>query len=84
MTRTWRKKIAVSILAMLFLVYAAGTQFLKGVMSDRYAGQPQVVGLPRDTIPWPQQAHMLVCTRQDWIGGLTRTPTLFLLATRDL
>ena len=46
MTWTWRKKFAVSILAILLLVIAAGTQMLKGVTSDRYAGQPQVVGLP--------------------------------------
>jgi len=46
MTRTWRKKFVVSILAMLLLVFAAGTHMLNGVTSDRYAGQPQVVGLP--------------------------------------
>jgi len=46
MTWTWRKKLLVSIPAMLLLVIAAGAQMLRGATSDRYAGQPQVVGLP--------------------------------------
>ena len=46
MTWTWRKKLVVSILAMLLLVCAAGIHMLNGVTSDRYAGQPQVIGLP--------------------------------------
>ena len=46
MTWTWRKKIAVSILAMLLLVFVAGTVMIKGATSDNYTGQPQVVGLP--------------------------------------
>ena len=46
MTWTWRKTLVVSILAMLLLVFAAGIQMLNGVTSDRYAGQPQVIGLP--------------------------------------
>ena len=45
MTWTWRNKIAVSILAILLLVFVAGTVMIKGATSDHYAGQPQVVGL---------------------------------------
>jgi hypothetical protein len=40
------KIIAISILALLLLAFAAAYQALIGITSDRYAGQPQVVGLP--------------------------------------
>jgi hypothetical protein len=36
----------VSILALLLVAVLIGVRFLNGVTSDRYAGQPQVVGLP--------------------------------------
>lgn len=36
----------VSIPALLVLVFAAGAQMLSVAMSDRYAGEPQVVALP--------------------------------------
>jgi len=52
MTWTRRRKIAVSILALLLIsiaaVYLAARQF----MFDRYAGQPQVVGLPAGYDPY--------------------------------
>jgi hypothetical protein len=45
---TARRKIliGVSILALLLVAVVIGFQFLSGITSDRYAGQPQVVGLP--------------------------------------
>ena len=47
MMATRRKRlIGVSILALLLVAAVFGLQFLNGVTSDNYAGQPQVVGLP--------------------------------------
>ena len=41
-----KRLIGVSILALLLVAVVIGFQFLNGVTSDGYAGQPQVVGLP--------------------------------------
>ncbi len=43
---TLRKKIALSILALLLIAFAAAYQAAQRFLFDRYAGQPQVVGLP--------------------------------------
>ncbi len=45
---TWKrlKWIAVSILALLLLAFAGAYYALSDALSDRYIGQPQVVGLP--------------------------------------
>ena len=40
------KIIAISILALLLVAFDAAYQALSSALSDRYAGQPQVVGLP--------------------------------------
>ena len=45
MTVLGKKTIAVSILVLL-LGAVAGLKMLSGITSDRYAGEPQVVGLP--------------------------------------
>ncbi len=45
MTVPGKKTIAVSILVLL-LGAVAGLKVLSGITSDRYAGEPQVVGLP--------------------------------------
>jgi hypothetical protein len=45
MTVPGKKTIAVSILVLL-LGTVAGLKMLSGITSDRYAGEPQVVGLP--------------------------------------
>ena len=41
-----RKKIAISILALLLVMIVAAYQALLGVTSDRYIGHPYVAGLP--------------------------------------
>jgi hypothetical protein len=41
-----KRLIGVSILALLLVAVVISLQFLNGVTSDGYAGQPQVVGLP--------------------------------------
>ena len=41
-----KKLIGISILALLLVVTVVVYQFLSGVTSDNYVGQPQVVGLP--------------------------------------
>lgn len=46
MTWTRRQKVAVSILALLFVASIAAYQFLQHYSIDNYAGQPQVTGLP--------------------------------------
>ena len=46
MTAQRKILIGVSILALLLVAVVIGFQFLNGITSDRYAGQPQVVGLP--------------------------------------
>jgi len=46
MTWTRPKIIAVSILVLLLVAFAVAYQALSSALSDRYAGQPQVVGLP--------------------------------------
>ncbi len=43
---TRRKKIAVSILALLLVTIAVAYQALMGITSDGYIGNPYVVGLP--------------------------------------
>ena len=45
MTAVGKKIIGVSILVLLLGVLV-GLKVLSGMTSDRYAGQPQVVGLP--------------------------------------
>ena len=46
MTWTRRRKIAVSILALLVVAFFATYQAAQRFLFDQYAGQPQVVGLP--------------------------------------
>lgn len=46
MTWTRRKKIAVSLLVLLLFSSVATYLLIHSLLSDRYAGQPQVVGLP--------------------------------------
>ena len=46
MTARRKRLIVVSILALLLVVTLVAYQWLNGVTSDSYAGQPQVVGLP--------------------------------------
>jgi len=46
MTARRKRLIVVSILALLLVVTLVAFQWLNGVTSDSYAGQPQVVGLP--------------------------------------
>jgi len=46
MTARRKRLIVVSILALLLVVTLVAYQWLDGVTSDTYAGQPQVVGLP--------------------------------------
>lgn len=46
MTWTRRKKIAVSLLVLLLFAFVASYLLIRSMLSDRYAGQPQVVGLP--------------------------------------
>ena len=46
MTWTRRKKIAVSFLALLLVAFVAAYQTAQRSLFNRYAGQPQVVGLP--------------------------------------
>ena len=51
MTARRKRLIVVSILALLLVVTLVAYQWLDGVTSDTYAGQPQVVGLPPDYDP---------------------------------
>ncbi len=46
MTWTRRKKFTMSFLALLAVGFIVAYQQVQGLMVDRYAGQPQVVGLP--------------------------------------
>ena len=46
-----RKKIAVSLLALLVIASVLAYQKAQSLFIDRYAGQPQVVGLPPDFDP---------------------------------
>ena len=46
MTTRRKRLLVVSILALLLVVTLVAFQWLNGVTSDSYAGQPQVVGLP--------------------------------------
>ena len=51
MTWTRPKIVAGLILALLLVAFAVAYQALSSALSDRYAGQPQVVGLPLDYDP---------------------------------
>ncbi len=51
MTWTRHRVVAASILTLLLVAFAAAYQALSGTASDRYAGQPQVVGLPQGYDP---------------------------------